>query len=141
MGKQGHKVTNYAKQPVVVAPSVRTKLEDISTDSNFSGWRSVDEDRIAELKAEFSAGRYGLNIFRNPRLLKDCTKSQNTLDPSGQILIDDGLSTALALSSLSAEWVAAGQPEESSSASVREASSSTNPAGSHAAGVAEPNCS
>jgi len=134
MGKLGHKVTNYAKQPTVVAASVRTKLDDISTDGDFSGWRSADEDRIAELKAEFSAGRYGLNIFRNPRLLKDCTKSQNTLDPSGRILIDDGLSTALALSSLSVEWEAAGRPEECTSAVAPAASSSANPTGSHAAG-------
>jgi hypothetical protein len=131
MGKQGHKVTSFAKQPKVVAAGIQVKLEDISTDTAFSGWREIDEERIAELKGEFRAGRYGLNIFRNPRLLKECTGLNSMMDPSGKVLVDDGLSTAMALSSLHADWIAAGQPEETQSKTAAADSAGTGTDASH----------
>jgi hypothetical protein len=73
-------------------------LEDISVDPKFSGWRSIDEERVAELAEILKGGQIGMNIFGGIVLVKGIT------DVNGLRVIDDGLSSVLAWKGLKKEW-------------------------------------
>ena len=76
-----------------------------------SGWRPHDLSRQQEIKMDLMQGKYGHSILRDPQLLKSCRDSKYLLDPSGLILVGDGLQLISALKSIQEDWVRAGKPK------------------------------
>ena len=71
-------------------------LEDISFGPD-SGWRTADEERKNELKVEFKAGNWNQTTL-------PCIAFQAKTDADGKWLIDDGLSSGMALFELATEY-------------------------------------
>ena len=62
-----------------------------------SGWRDLDDERIDALKANFRDGQWGMNIMAGISVLSGT-------DCDGNRLVDDGLSTVVALQALTQEF-------------------------------------
>lgn len=84
----------------VVLTSQRVQLSDISVEEGCSGWRGLDKERLAVLRAEFVAGNWGVGLHRPVRLLKSMDGQSTLLDARGLMLIDDGLHTVSCLKDL-----------------------------------------
>lgn len=94
-----------AKSPAGVKPLAAPKamgdcvvpLDRISVDTD-SGWRSIDRNRVDELKATFERGEYGLNLLRKPSLLSHQGEKLTGVD--GKFKLADGKHTIVALMEL-----------------------------------------
>ena len=76
-----------------------------------SGWRPHDVSRQQEIKTDLMNGKYGHSILRDPQLLKSARDSRYLLDPSGLILVGDGLQYISALKFIQKDWEQAGKPD------------------------------
>ena len=59
-----------AKQigPVFVRNAI-IKLKDLCKDVAFSGWRDVDQERVAELVEKFCNGEFGMAVMCNVQVM------------------------------------------------------------------------
>ena len=77
-------------------------LDCLSVDDPNTGWRTTCQERVAALTADFKAGNFGLTVACGVTILD---KEGN----DGKKLIDDGVSTVMAL--LACQAFFAGQPD------------------------------
>ena len=126
-----------AKKPkvqVVIAPKTleerkRFKIADVSI-SDASGWRDVDARRVKELKTDFLAGLFGVNILKRPMIL--CKHGKVCLAPDGNAMILDGKHTFKAIGELTVTYkaslaMAEDWPFEDDPAMAGDASGSVDP--------------
>lgn len=78
------------------------KLDEICTSDPITGWRDPSEARVAALKTEFLAGNFGMTVACGVTILEK-------EGSDGKKLIDDGVSTVMAL--LACRAFFAGEPE------------------------------
>ena len=78
-------------------------LDFLSTDDPATGWRTVDQERVDYLIHEFKTGNFGITVTCGVTILEK-------EDSAGKKLIDDGVSTVLALKACQAYF--AGEPGE-----------------------------
>ena len=103
------------RPPKFINRGIPVMLETISLGEQ-SGWRPHDESRQQEIKTDLMNGKYGHSILRDPQLLKSARDSRYLLDPSGLILVGDGLQFISALKSIQKDWEQAGKPDSKSQA-------------------------
>ena len=80
--------------PLVVSKDFRIPVQDVSTEGD-SGWRSLDTDRVAELKTTFLSGDWGNNIMTKPAVLNE--HGNPKLAQNGLRMLCDGKHTFAAL--------------------------------------------
>ena len=108
-------VDSGGRPPKFINRGIPIMLDTISVGEQ-SGWRPHDVSRQQEIKADLMHGKYGHSILRDPQLLKSARDSRYLLDPSGLILVGDGLQFISALKSIQKDWQTAGQPDARSQA-------------------------
>ena len=86
------------KAPIIDLDRGRVKAREISVKRPRSGWRDVDTERVAEIKAQCYQGQVSMNIFGGVILLKGLT------DVDRLPLVDDGLSSVQAWQEMSEEY-------------------------------------
>lgn len=87
------------------------KLSDLSTNDPATGWREPSDARVEVLKGEFLAGNFGMTVACGVTVLEK-------EDADGKKLIDDGVSTVLALVTCQAYF--AGETEQLPPANLKE---------------------
>ena len=79
--------TKQGAAATTVVVSLKVRLCEVSVGAD-SGWRSLDRNRVDELKAAFLQGEYGQNLLRKPSLLMYI--GQPVLCADGLLKIADG---------------------------------------------------
>ena len=102
MAAAGAPKAKKAKVQQVIAPKTleerqRFKIADVSITGD-SGWRDVDTRRVNELKTDFLAGLFGVNILKRPMIL--CKHGKVCAAADGNAMILDGKHTFKALDDL-----------------------------------------
>ena len=80
---------------------ITLSLEDISI-ADDSGWRPIDDTRVAELKNAFLRGEYGQNLLRKPSVL--LSNNVPVMSRDGLRRLADGKHTVAALQELQAQY-------------------------------------
>ena len=80
-----------------------------------SGWRDLDLERVAELRALFEAGEYGATTLAIPSILTDADGRPQVSKHDGRYRLNIGKSTIAALQALQTAMQDGGTPPPSGS--------------------------
>ena len=89
--------TKALAAPKVVVASMTVAIEDVSLAED-SGWREIDQARVAELRQSFEGGQYGMNLLKKPSLLQESGQRLTCKDTL--LKLADGKHTFQALSDI-----------------------------------------